>query len=60
MPKMLKEELKERLIKRGEELGDPDFINKIADETVGTSEEEIMPFLEKVGHPALSMDPIIG
>jgi acetyl-CoA synthase len=60
MPKMLKEELKERLIKRGEELGDPDFINKIADETVGTSEEEIMPFLEKVGHPALSMDPLIG
>jgi acetyl-CoA synthase len=57
---LLKEELKERLIKRGEELGDPDFINKIADETVGTSEEEILPFLEKVGHPALSMDPIIG
>jgi acetyl-CoA synthase len=60
MPKMLKEELKERLIKRGEELGDPDFINKIADETVGTTEEEILPFLEKVGHPALSMDPLIG
>jgi acetyl-CoA synthase len=60
MPKILKEELKERLIKRGEELGDPDFINKIADETIGISEEEIMPFLEKVGHPALSMDPIIG
>jgi acetyl-CoA synthase len=57
---MLKEELQERLIKRGEELGDPDFINKIADETVGTTEEEIMPFLEKVGHPALSMDPLIG
>jgi acetyl-CoA synthase len=60
MPKMLKEELKERLIKRGEELGDPDFINKIADETVGITEEEILPFLEKVGHPALSMDPLIG
>ena len=60
MPKGLKEEVKERLIKRGEELGDPDFINKIADETVGTTEEEIMPFLEKVGHPALEMDPIIG
>jgi len=60
MPKGLKEEIKERLIKRGEELGDPDFINKIADETVGTSEEEILPFLEKVGHPALEMDPIIG
>jgi acetyl-CoA synthase len=60
MPKGLKEEVKERLIKRGGELGDPDFINKIADETVGITEEEILPFLEKVGHPALAMDPIIG
>jgi acetyl-CoA synthase len=59
MPKGLKEEIKERLVKRGEELGDPDFYNKIADETVGTTEEEILPFLEKVGHPALSMDPLI-
>jgi len=32
----------------------------IADETVGTTEEEIMPFLEKMGHPALSMDSIIA
>jgi len=55
----LKEEFKERLLRRGKELGDPDFFNKIADETVGTTEEEIMPFLQKVGHPALSMDPII-
>ena len=60
MPKGLKEEIKDRLIKRGEEMGDPDFINKIADETVGITEEEILPFLEKVGHPALGMDPIIG
>jgi acetyl-CoA synthase len=60
MPKVLKEELKERLIKRGEELGDKDFYDKIADETIGTTEEEILPFLEKVGHPALSMDPLIG
>jgi CO dehydrogenase/acetyl-CoA synthase beta subunit len=37
-----------------------DLYDKIADETVGTTEEEILPFLEKVGHPALSMDPIIG
>jgi len=59
MPKVLKEELKERLIKRGEELGDKDFYDKIADETIGTTEEEILPFLEKVGHPALSMDPLI-
>ena len=29
----------------------------IADETVGITEEEIMPFLQEKGHPALSMDP---
>ena len=60
MPKSLKEEIKERIIKRGEELGVPDLYDKIADETVGVTEEEIMPFLQEKGHPALSMDPIIG
>lgn len=60
MPKMLKEEIKERLIKRGEELGVPDLYDKIADETVGTTEEEVLAFLEKVGHPALSMEPIVA
>jgi len=60
MPKGLKEEFKERLVKRGEELGVPNLYDMIADETVGITEEEILPFLEKVGHPALSMDPLIG
>jgi acetyl-CoA synthase len=60
MPKILKEEIKERLERRGEELGVPDLYDKIADETVGTTEEEILEFLQKVGHPALEMDPIIG
>ncbi|MBW1608455.1 MAG: CO dehydrogenase/CO-methylating acetyl-CoA synthase complex subunit beta [Deltaproteobacteria bacterium] len=59
MPKGLKEEFKERLLKRGEEMGVPDLYDMIADETVGITEEEILPFLEKVGHPALSMDPLI-
>ncbi len=60
MPKSLKEEIKERLIKRGEDMGVADLFDKIADETVGTTEEEILPFLEEKGHPALSMDPLIG
>jgi len=60
MPKALKEEIKERLTKRGEDMGVADLIDKIADETVGITEEEILPFLEKVGHPALKMDPLIG
>jgi acetyl-CoA synthase len=60
MPKMLKEELKERILKRGEEMGVPDLMDKIADETVGTTEDEILPFLTEKNHPALSLPPIIG
>jgi acetyl-CoA synthase len=59
MPKSLKEEIKERLIKRGGELGVPDLIDKIADETVGITEEEILPFLQEKGHPALTMESLI-
>jgi acetyl-CoA synthase len=59
MPKILKDELRERLIKRGEELGVPGFVDMIADETVGVTEEEIIPFLKEKGHPALSMESII-
>jgi len=60
MPKSLKEEIKDRLLKRGEELGIPDLIDRIADESVGITEEEILPFLQEKKHPALDMDPIIG
>jgi len=60
MPKILKDEIKERIEQRGAEMGHPDLFDKIADETVGITEEEIMPFLEEKGHPALSMPPIIG
>ena len=59
MPKELKEALAEKLKKRGEELGDPDLINKIADETVATTTEELLPYLEKVGHPALTMEAVM-
>ncbi|MDY7033355.1 MAG: acetyl-CoA decarbonylase/synthase complex subunit alpha/beta [Thermodesulfobacteriota bacterium] len=60
MPKGLKEELREGLLKRGEELGCSDLIDRIADETVGITEDEILPFLKEKDHPALKMDPIIG
>ncbi|MBM4448270.1 MAG: CO dehydrogenase/CO-methylating acetyl-CoA synthase complex subunit beta [Chloroflexi bacterium] len=60
MPKSLKEEIAERFNARAKELGAPDLLDKIADETVGTSEEAILPFLEQKGHPALTMDPILG
>ena len=60
MPKELKEYLGDELRKRAEEEGlGADFVDKIADETVGTTVEEILPFLEEKGHPALTMEPLM-
>jgi acetyl-CoA synthase len=60
MPKSLKEEIADRLKARAEEVGIPNLPDMIADETVGTTEEEILPFLQEKGHPALEMDPLLG
>jgi acetyl-CoA synthase len=59
MPKMLKEELRDRLIERAKELGVPDLIEKIADETVATTEEEVAEYIKKVGHPVLNLPPLM-
>jgi len=59
MPKELKEILGEKLKKRAQDLGEPDLIEKIADETVAITSEELINFLQKVNHPALSMEPMI-
>ena len=59
MPKMLKEEIWDRLKERAKEIGIPDLPEMIADETIGTTEEEILPFLQEKGHPALSMESLI-
>lgn len=59
MPKELKDAISDKLKKRSEELGEPDLINKIADETVATTTEELLPYLEKVGHPALTMETVM-
>jgi len=59
MPKMLKEEIKERFVKRAEEVGIPDLLDRIADETIGITEEEILPFLQEKKHPALELPPIM-
>jgi acetyl-CoA synthase len=59
MPKRLKEELGERLKKRAEELGVPDLLDKIADETVATTEEEVIAYCTEKGHPAITMESIM-
>jgi acetyl-CoA synthase len=58
MPKSLKEEIKDRINKQAAELGIPDLIDKIADETVATTEAEVLDYITKKGHPALTMDSL--
>ncbi|MDD5432797.1 MAG: acetyl-CoA decarbonylase/synthase complex subunit alpha/beta [Candidatus Omnitrophica bacterium] len=59
MPKELKEILGEKLTKRAQELGMPDLIDRIADETKAVTSEELLGFLEKAKHPVLEMEPLI-
>ena len=56
MPKALKELLREDLAKRFTEQGVPNLMDQIADETIATDAAAIRAYMEKVGHPALSMD----
>ncbi len=60
MPKMLKEEIKDALIKRAAELGlgGEDFLAKIADETTATTEEEVLEFITKNEHPVTALQPM--
>ncbi len=60
MPTMLKEEIKDTFIKRAEELGlgGEEFLNKIADETTASTEEEVLEFITKAGHPVTTLEPM--
>jgi acetyl-CoA synthase len=58
-PKELKEILGDKLRRRAQEIGEPDLVDKIADESVATTSEDLLKFLEKVGHPALLMEPMM-
>jgi acetyl-CoA synthase len=59
MPKELKEILADKLKQRCREIGLPDLIDKIADETQATTAEELIAYLEKVKHPVLGLEPLI-
>jgi len=58
MPKELKEYYADRFAVRAAEEGVPDLLDKIADETVATTGEELVAFLTKVGHPAIEMESV--
>ncbi|MDV2989247.1 MAG: acetyl-CoA decarbonylase/synthase complex subunit alpha/beta [Dehalogenimonas sp.] len=59
MPKALKEEIADRFNERAAEIGIPDLLNRIADETVGVTEEDILEYLTENNHPALTLEPLI-
>ena len=59
MPRSLKEEIADRFNERAKEIGIPDLLDRIADESVGTSEEDIIAFLTEKQHPALNLDPLM-
>ncbi len=59
LPKMMKEEIKDKLIERCKAIGMPELYDMIATEENGTTEEEILAFLKKVGHPALTMEAAV-
>ncbi|UCF00016.1 MAG: CO dehydrogenase/CO-methylating acetyl-CoA synthase complex subunit beta [Planctomycetota bacterium] len=60
MPTMLKEEIKDTFIKRADEmqLGGQQFLDKIADETSATTEEQVLEFITKNGHPVTELEPM--
>ncbi|MBN2594814.1 MAG: CO dehydrogenase/CO-methylating acetyl-CoA synthase complex subunit beta [Sedimentisphaerales bacterium] len=60
MPTMLKEEIMDTFIKRADEvgLGGKDFLDKIADETTATTEEEVLEFITKNNHPVTALEPM--
>ena len=60
MPTMLKEEIKDTFLKRADELelAPEEFLAKIADETTATTEEEVLEFITKAGHPVTALEPM--
>lgn len=59
MPKELKEEIKDHLKERAEEMGIPDFIDKIATDEDAQTEEQVLEWIQKVKHPVLEMEPMM-
>jgi CO dehydrogenase/CO-methylating acetyl-CoA synthase complex beta subunit len=59
MPKDLKESMRISLEQRAAELGEPGFVDKIADETVTTEADGLTEWMAKVDHPALRMPPLL-
>jgi acetyl-CoA synthase len=58
MSSFLKESMREELEAVCEREGCPGLIDQMADETICTEVDGLLPYLEEKGHPALTMDPL--
>jgi acetyl-CoA synthase len=54
----LKDSMREELQKVCDDIGEPDLLDKIPDGRSATTVEDLLAFLEDVGHPSLTMDPL--
>ncbi len=59
MPKGLKERLGDEIRALGLRIGEPDLLDKIADETVCEDAAGLFEYMQRVGHPALGMPPLL-
>ncbi|PXF60397.1 MAG: CO dehydrogenase/CO-methylating acetyl-CoA synthase complex subunit beta [Deltaproteobacteria bacterium] len=59
MPKILKEEIRDRLQERAEEENAPDLVDMMADDEVGITEDEVLRYIKEKEHPALSMEKVM-
>src|SRR5512139_67467 len=59
MTREMKEYLGPLLRERAAEIGMPDLVDQIADETVALTPDALVEHLAKVGHPALKLPPLL-
>jgi acetyl-CoA synthase len=60
MPQELKDDMRERFESRLAQVGQPDFLDKIATENEATDIAALLEFLQGVDHPALAMESVMG
>ncbi len=60
MPTELKKLLEDDLVRRAQQQGCPELLDKIADETIATDPHAIRKYLQTVNHPALELPDMGG
>ena len=58
MSSVLKETMADEFMAVAAREGDPDLMNKIADERNATTVDELLAWMEEHNHPTLMMDPM--